>query len=142
MLRKRQGAAEGSVAAYGDHSVQTQELAGVCGLLLTGLRHELLAAGSIEDGAAAIDDVADAGVIHHKDIAVDQSIPAPTDSDTIDPAIACSSNNSTDCRVHSGSVAATGQNTDAFHSVGHLDLSFNCNYWISNSMVVRSALLM
>ena len=55
---------EGAVAADGHDAVQSQQLAHRRSLGLSLRRAELLAAGGVENGAAAVDDAADAAGIH------------------------------------------------------------------------------
>ena len=109
---ERQRAAERSVAADGDDTVQSKQLAGVHGLLLSLGRHEFLAARGVEDRAAAVDDVRDALFVQTHDVAVDESVPAAPDADHLDAEMKRRAHDAADRRIHAGRVAAAGQNAD------------------------------
>ena len=111
---------EGAVAADGHDAVQPQQLAGVGGLLLSLRRAELVAAGGVENGAAPVDDAADAAGIHGTDIPGDKARPAPADAHALDAVLHCRPHHRTDGGVHAGGVAAAGQHADAFHCTFHI----------------------
>ena len=58
-----QGTPKGAIAADGDQSIQPQQLAGSQSFFAAGGRQELLTAGRIEQRAALINGVTDAGGI-------------------------------------------------------------------------------
>ena len=62
-------AAEGAVAADGHNAVEPQELAGGRRAQLTLLSAEFVTAGSVENGAAAVDDMGDGTGVHSENIA-------------------------------------------------------------------------
>ena len=113
------GAPEGAVAADGHDAVQSQQLAGIIGLLLPCLGAELLAAGGIQDGAAPVDDAADAGAVHLHEVAVDEALPAAADAHHLDAPAQGAAHHGADGGVHTRRVAAGGQDTDAFYCVFH-----------------------
>ena len=112
-------AAERTVAADGDDAVESEQLAGVGGLLLPLLRAEFLAAGGIEHSPAAVDDAAHAPGIERQNIAVNQSVPAAADADALDPETGGGARHGADGRVHAGGVAAGGEHADALDCVFH-----------------------
>ena len=109
------GSPEGAVAADGHDAVQPQQLAHAGGLGLALRRAELLAAGGIENGAAAVDDAADAAGIHAVKIPVDEAGPAPADADALDAPIQSRAHHGPHRRIHARCVAAAGQHADSFH---------------------------
>ena len=113
------GAAKGAVAADGHHAVQPQKLAGIHGPLLARLGAELLAAGGIEHSAAAVDDAADAGGIHGHNVSVNKPAPAPTDTHALDAPSQGRADHGPDAGIHARSIAAAGEDADAFHCVFH-----------------------
>ena len=117
---ERQGAPEGAVAADGDDSVQPQQLAGGQSLVAALLGHKLFAPGRIEDGAALVNDVADAGGVHPDEIAVDQAVPAPADAHALDPLGQCGADHRAYCGIHARGIAAAGQNADPLYLVLHM----------------------
>ena len=137
MLGQSQCAPEGTVTANGNNAVQTQHFAGVDSLLLALFRHEFRAAGGIEHGAAPIDDMGDALFVQTHNVAVDQAVIAAADTDDLNAAEDGSTDNGTDRRVHTGCVAAAGQNTDAPHRVfaffHYLSPRSHCSVFFSKS---------
>jgi len=115
-----QRAPEGAVAADGHDSVQPQQAAGGQGLVLTGDVAELLAAGGVEDGAALVDDVADAGGVHADEVAVDQSVPAAADAHAVDPPAQGGAHHGPHSGVHARGVAAAGQDADPLDLLFHM----------------------
>ena len=109
------GTPEGAVAADGHDAVQPQQLAHTGGLGLALRRAELLAAGGIENGAAAVDDAADAAGIHAVKIPVDEAGPAPADANALDAPVQSRAHHGPHRRVHARRVAAAGQHADSFH---------------------------
>ena len=112
-------AAECAVAADGHQAVQTDELAGGVGLLLPLLGAELVTAGGVQNGAAAVDDAADAGVVHLDDVAGDQALIAAADAHALDAPGVGAADHGADAGVHAGGVAAAGQHADTFDCVFH-----------------------
>ena len=113
-------AAERAVAADGHQPVQTDELAGGVGLFLPLVGAELITAGAVQNGAAPVDDAADAGVVHLQDVAGDQPLPAPADTHALDAPRVGAAHHGADTGVHARRVAAAGQHADAFHCVFHI----------------------
>ena len=111
---------EGAVAANGHNGVQAQQAAGGQGLVLTGHGPELIAAGGIQEGAAPVDDVADAGCIHVDKITVDQAVPASADADAADALAHGGPYDGADSGVHARRVAAACQNAYTFYLLLHM----------------------
>ena len=112
-------AAERAVAADRHQTLQTDELAGGVCLLLPLLRAEFVTTGGIEHGAAAVDDAADAGVVHLHDVAGNKTLPAAADAHALNAPCVGTAYHGADAGVHARRVAAAGQHTDAFHCVFH-----------------------
>ena len=119
LLGQLHEAAERAVAADGDDTVKTQQLAGRGRLLLALQRAELVAACGIEHRAAAVDDVRDVFVVQHHKVAVDQAIVAAADTDAFDSHICARAYDRTDRGIHAGGIAAGGKYANA------LDCSFH-----------------
>ena len=117
VFRQGQRAAERAVAADGDNAVQPEELAGADGLLLALLRAEFLAAGGVEDRAAAVDDMCHAALVQTDNVAVDQTVPAAADAYDLDAAVNGGADNGTNGRIHTGGVAAAREHADALHCI-------------------------
>ena len=127
------GAPEGAVAADGHNAVQSQQLAGIGGFLLPLLCAELLAAGRVQYGAAAVDDAADAGAVHLHKVTVDQSLPATADPHHLNAAAQGAAHHGTDGGVHSRRVTAGGQYTDAFYCVFHIEYTSSIMIFVLSS---------
>ena len=112
-------APEGAVAADGHDAVQSQQLAGVIGLLLPCFGTELVAAGGIQDGAAPVDDAADAGAVHLHEVAVDETLPAPANAHHLNAPAQGAAHHGADGGIHARRVAAGGQDANAFYCVFH-----------------------
>ena len=112
MLGKGTGTTESTIAANGNNAVQSQELTGGNSPFLTFFGHKLLAACSIENGTAAIDSTGYAAGVHFDNIAVDQTIPATTNTIDFNAMIQTGTHNCTDGSIHTGGIATTGKYTD------------------------------
>ena len=112
-------AAERTVAADSHQAVQSQQLAGVGRLLLALLSTELVAPCAVQDGAAAVDDAADAGAVHLHDVAGDQAGVAPPDAHALDAASQRTADHGTDAGVHARCVSAAGQHADTLDCIVH-----------------------
>ena len=119
-------AAERTVAADGHQTVQPQQLAGVGRLLHALLCAELVASGAVQDGAAPVDDPADAGVVHLHEITGDQTGIAPADAHALDAAGQRAAYHRTDAGVHARCVAAAGQYADTLDCIVHKSLPLSC----------------
>jgi hypothetical protein len=107
---------EGTVAADGDDAVQTQELAGRDSLPLAFFRSEFLAAGSIQNGAAAVDDVADALFVQLDDITINKAVVASANTVALHAVEHGCTHDGTDTGIHTRRVTAAGQDTDSFNA--------------------------
>ena len=116
--------AERAVAADGDDPVQPQQLAGRCGLFLALQRAEFVAAGSVEHGAAAVDDMRNVVILQDGKISVDQAVVAAADADALNAHIRAGADDRADGRVHAGRIAAGSQHTDPFDCICHGIASF------------------
>jgi len=119
VFAERPGAPEGAVAADGDDAVKAQELAGGRRPLLTLLRHEFLASGGIQNGAAPVDGMGNAFLIQPDNVAGDQTVPAPADTEALYTVVDGGTNHRTDTGVHTGGVAAAGKYADSFDTHGN-----------------------
>ena len=101
----------------GRHHVLIGRLASLC-------RHELLAAGRLEDCAALLDDVADAAGFEFDDFIEHKALVAThnaLDREALEDGRA---GDRADCCIHAGGVASRGENADT------IDASHNCRSWI------------
>ena len=114
-----QQAPEGAVAADAHDALQAQQLTGGHGPILSGLGHELLAPGGVEHGAAPTAQPAHALEIQGHEVAVDEAVIAPPDTDTLDPHVQGRADHRPDGRVHAGGVSAAGEHADAPNCVRH-----------------------
>ena len=112
--RQLQRAAEGAVASDGDDTVQPQHLAGVDRFQAALLAHKVLAAGGIKDGAAAGENVTDAGALELDKVTGDQALPAAANADALDAAVQRGTNHRAHSGVHARRVAPAGQHADPF----------------------------
>ena len=112
-------AAEGSVTANGNNTIQPQEFACTDSLTLSFLCHKLCTSGCVKNGAATVDDVGHTFLIQFYNIAVDQPIPPPANAITLNPAIERRPDHSPHAGIHTWCIAATGQNTDTLDT--HID---------------------
>ena len=119
-------AAERTVAADGHQTVQPQQLAGVGRLPLTLLSAELVAPGAVQDGAAPVDDPADAGIVHFHEVPGDQTGIASADAYALDAAGQRAAYHRTDAGVHARCVAAAGQYADTLDCIVHKSLPLSC----------------
>ena len=105
-----------TVAADYDQRVDTCGLHVLVCLAAALLRTELLAAGSLEDGAALLYDVAHALRLELHDLVGDQTVVAAHDALDLITVVDGGSSDGTDGRIHTGGVAARSENTDTFDS--------------------------
>ena len=112
-------APERTVAADGHQTVQPQQLAGVGRLLLALPGAELVAPGAVQDGAAPVDDAADAGVVHLHKVPGDQTGIAPADAHALDAPGQGAAHHRADAGVHARRVAAAGQYADTLDCIVH-----------------------
>ena len=115
-----QRAAEGAVAADGHNGVQPQQLAGGQGPVLARHSAEFIAAGSIQEGAALVDDMADAGGVHADKITADEPVPPAANADAVDAAGQSGAHYGPNGGIHAGGVAAAGQNADTLYLMIHM----------------------
>ena len=87
MFGKGQAASEGSITANCDDAVNAQQLAGGNRLLLALLGAEFLAAGSVQNSTAPIEDMRNRIGVHPGHIAVNETVPAAPDADDVDAPI-------------------------------------------------------
>ena len=116
-------AAERTVAADGDNTVEAQQLTGGGGLLLPLLGAELVTAGGVENGAAAVDDAADAGGVHLHKVAGNKTLPAAANTDDLDTTCQGTADNRADSGIHAGGVTAGGEDANSLHCILHSNLS-------------------
>ena len=112
-------APEGAVAADGHDAVQPKQLAGGGGPLLPLGGAEFVAAGGIENGAAAVDDMGDSAGVHPQDVAVDEAVVSPADADALNAPVQAAADYGADGCVHTRGVAAAGENADALDRMIH-----------------------
>ena len=112
---KRPSTAESTVAADGDDAVQAQEFAGGNSLFLTFLCHKFLAAGGVQNRAAAVNGMSNALFIQPDHVAVDQAVITSADTVALQAVVKSSTDNCTDSCVHTRGVATTGQNANSFY---------------------------
>ena len=96
--------------------------------MLALLRAELLAAGGIEHGAAAVDDAADTGVVHRHDVPVDKAAPAPADPHALNAPAQGRADHGANTGVHARSIAATGEDADPLYFVFHTHYPFRNSF--------------
>ena len=130
-LAQRLCTPEGAVAADGNDAVQTQEFAGGCSLALTFLSHKFLAAGSVEDSAALVDDAGNTLFIQPLNVTADQAVPATADAVNFHTVIPCGTDNTADTGIHAGGIAAAGKYADSLYA--H-DRFLQCEYGITSSL--------
>ena len=119
-----QSAPEGTVAADGHNSIQSQQFAGGKRFGPARLRHKFLAAGGVEYRAALVDDMADAGCVQLYEVAVDQAVPASPDAYAFNAAVHCGPYDGPHSRVHTGGVTTAGQYADPMDLMLHGESSF------------------
>ena len=119
LVGKCAGAHKGTVAANNHQRVNSQFLATgkTLGLPFPGL--ELQTTGRIENGTAAVNNLGDAANIHLIAFAIDEAVITALNPHHAIPFSNAGTHNGTDCRVHTGSIAAAGQHTDGFNFLGH-----------------------
>ena len=81
--------------------------------------HEILAAGGLEDGAAALDGVGHRGGGEFQELLVDQALIASLDADDIDVVEAGGARDGADGGVHSGRVAPGSEDADGLDMFFH-----------------------
>ena len=113
-------AAERAVPAYGDDAVDAEVFA-VGGRALNALvRAELLAAGGIEDGAAARGDAVDRTRVQFDHVRMNEAVVPAVDTDGDDIVQHASAYRGADRRVHARRVAAAREDADSADLVFHL----------------------
>ena len=110
---KLQCAAVRAVAADGNETVDAEIFADLRRLVNTGVRAEFLAAGGIENGAAAAGNAVHVVASQLKNVAVDKSGIAAADADAGDPLGTGRAHDGADRGVHAGGVAAARQDADS-----------------------------
>ena len=114
------GAAKGAVTADDDEAIDTELFqVGVC-LFAAFMFEEFLAAGGLEDGAAALDDIGHASGVHGDDIVLDHSAITAHDAKYLHSIIYSGTNNGTDGGIHSRSIAAGSEYANFSDFVFHL----------------------
>ena len=127
IFAQRASAAEGTVTADGNDAVEAQEL--TCGnsLALTFLGHKFLAAGCVENCAAAADGMGNALLVQFDNVAGDKAVPATANAVALNTMVHGGTDNSADAGIHTGGVAAAGQDTNSFdaHNEFLLEVTFH-----------------
>ena len=131
--REFKRSAEGPVAADGDNAVETEHLTRGYSLQTTGFAHKLLAAGGIENRSAPGENVTDAFTGKGNEIAVNQALPAATDTYALDSVSNRSTYHGANSGIHAGSIASAGQYTDAFDFFIHVQ-ALQINLGMVNTM--------
>ena len=121
---KLQRAAVGTVAADGDKTVNAEIFADLRCLVDTGVRAEFLAAGCIQNGAAAAGNAVHVVAGQLKNVAVDESGVAAANADAGDAFGTGCAHNGADRGVHAGGVAAARQNPDSVCSCHRITSPF------------------
>ena len=119
VLREFARALERSVAADHDHAVNAVPFADFRRLALSLLGHHLHAARRVEYGAAAVYDVRDAARIHVDKLLIEQAGIAAHNALYLHAVVQGRANHRTDCRIHTGGIAAACQNTDGLNFLCH-----------------------
>jgi len=98
--------AERAVAADDDDAVQPDFLTHIDRLIDALLRFKLRAAGRVEHGAAAVNNIGNAAEIHLKHIPADQSAVTAAYAKHPEAILTARTYNRTDCSIHAWRVAA------------------------------------
>ena len=103
-------AAEGAVATDDHHAVDPHFPTVGDGLLHALLRAEFRAAGRIQHGTAAVDDIRNTAQIHGLDIPIDQAVISTVNAKRLHALAQGRAHHGTNGGIHAGGIPSAGQN--------------------------------
>ena len=130
MARQILCTAERTVATDHDHTADAFIAAGFDRFLHTLFGLELFAAGRIQHGTAAMDDIRHTAQIHFLHIAVDQAVISTVHTVNVDSFAQRRAHDRTNGSIHTGCVAAACQNRQFLNSHSQISSSTQhaCNH--------------
>ena len=106
------GASVGTIAADNNNALDAQLTAVIRCLLNAFGSSEFRTSGGVKHGAASVDNIRNAPEIHLYDFACDKTVIASLHSVNVHSLIDGCSDDCTDSSVHTGRIAAAGENRD------------------------------
>ena len=117
---KRLGTTIGTVTPDNHNAVNAMLPTDFSTLLLAFLGLELQTSCRTENGTASLNNIGNTARFHIYDFFIQKSLISLFYTLNLYPSCECSTNNRTDCSIHSGCIATAGQNTDCFDFFRHI----------------------